>query len=138
MIRSTITRDPRVHLICRNTFGSLSKTLVTLVVALTFATKAFAQPVLVSEINPGPDGSIPQFLSVANGKLFFNATDGLSGQEGWQYDGTNASLIGDIRPGAIGAGTGFSSYFIEFNGKTYFQADNGVSGSELWSYDGVN
>lgn len=42
---------------------------------------------LVADIAPGPDGSVPADFAVADGRLFFRATDGLRGDELWVYDG---------------------------------------------------
>ncbi|MFQ5515000.1 MAG: ELWxxDGT repeat protein [Myxococcota bacterium] len=40
-----------------------------------------AGTVLLKDINPGPDWSVPTELTVANGRLFFIANDGTSGVE---------------------------------------------------------
>ena len=55
----------------------------------TAANPALAnQPYLVKDINPGWMGSSPSFLTKVGDRLFFNADDGVHGQELWVSDGT--------------------------------------------------
>lgn len=68
-----------------------------------------------------------------NGSVYFRASDGSNGSELWKSDGTNTTMVKDIRPGAS---SGSPSGFIEFNSKLYFSANDG-SGNELWSTDGT-
>ena len=100
---------------------------------------------LVADINPGGhshpwdltvydgrQGSVPAYLTVYDGALYFAANDGEHGRELWKYDGTTASLVTDVQPGS-----GWSSphLLIVYDGALYFRADVG-SGSDLWRYDG--
>lgn len=90
---------------------------------------------LVKNINPTGNANISQ-MTKFNGKLFFSATDGTTGQELWVSDGTESGthLFKDINPSG-------SSNPIELkvcNGKLYFQAaaDGGTTPG-LWISDGT-
>ena len=71
--------------------------------------------------------------------LFFNADDGVNGEELWFTDGTIAGtrLVKDINPGPSSSSPS-SMYFFPGTGYLYFAADDGVNGSELWQSDGSN
>ncbi len=100
---------------------------------------------LVKDIQPGPghalfdDGAdIPGYGSsaVAGSRLYFVADDGVSGQELWASDGTEAGtvLVKDIKPGAQGS----SPYsFVKLGDRILFRADDGIFGFELWRCDGT-
>ena len=83
-------------------------------------------------------GSNPTFLTVLNGKLYFQATkadaQANSGAELWTSDGTTAGtkLVSDLNPGAAGS---VPSNLFAFNGALYFQASHPVLGTELWKHD---
>lgn len=100
---------------------------------------------LVKDIRPGPGQSLydgwadfPGYkpFAVAGNRLFFAANDGVSGDELWASDGTEAGtvLVKDIKAGADGS---FPSSLVELDGRILFRADDGVSGSELWRSDGT-
>ena len=110
---------------------------------------------LFADINPGSGSSInledrPNFTEF-NGKLYFSADDGESGNELFVTDGTTegTNLVKDINPGSgsssvvveetdFGITTSFyDSPFTEFNGKLYFSANDGTSGEELYVTDGT-
>jgi ELWxxDGT repeat protein len=80
--------------------------------------------------------SNPYSLTDFNGKLIFNANDGVDGAEMWQSDGTSlgTALIKDIKPGPGGSG---AKGFTNFDGKLIFSANDGVNGVELWISDGT-
>ena len=96
---------------------------------------------LVADINPGSGRSIddPRYFNFTefNGKLYFVANNGKTGQELFVTDGTaeGTNLVADINPG--------DSYFpnpedfTEFNNKLYFAASDGENGKELWVTDGT-
>ena len=84
--------------------------------------------VTVTPVNDAP------LLSVMPTGLFFGADDGTTGRELWRFDGTDATRITDINPGAGDAGIGAIG---QFEDAVYFAADDGVNGSELWRYDGA-
>lgn len=97
--------------------------------------------VLVSDINPGPDGSIPTwgfaFLAAPFGSsLLFSATDGISGNELWKSDGSTEGTVqvSDINPGP---GSSDLKLFSSSTG-VFLQANDGTTGSELWHSDGTN
>jgi ELWxxDGT repeat protein len=92
----------------------------------------------VKDIRPGPDGSNPLRLQVANGLLFFAADDGLTGYELWKSDGTEegTTLVKDIWPGEATSNLS-SSDFVAFRDELFFVADDGINGVELWKSDGT-
>ncbi len=105
--------------------------------SLVLHVPAFSQVELVYDINPSSNHSWgPELMTVFNGKLYFRTSDGISGEELWEYDGINPpSLVADIMPGP----QGISAFWLKvFQGKLYFSARDGVHGAELWAYDGVN
>nr|NCS42022.1 hyalin [Microcystis aeruginosa BS13-10] len=67
---------------------------------------------------------------------FFNANDGVNGEELWKSDGTAAGtvLVKDIRPGYSGFGP---RYLTAVGNTLFFTADDGVNGTELWKSDGT-
>ncbi|MDO9140685.1 MAG: choice-of-anchor U domain-containing protein, partial [Methylobacter sp.] len=94
--------------------------------------------VLVKDINPGMDSSMPQgFADLGNGKSVFSADDGTHGRELWVTDGTEAgtSLVKDINAAPT------TSYLAGItplgNGKAVFSANDGTHGFELWVTDGT-
>lgn len=82
----------------------------------------------------------PDHLTVANGKLFFTASDGISGKEPWvttvNAGVTNSSLLKDIN---LGTPTSSANYFADVNGTLFFSATDGTAnnGYELWKSDGT-
>jgi ELWxxDGT repeat protein len=99
---------------------------------------------LVKDINPGISsgygfGSDPAAnnFAVFQNKLYFNADNGVDGNELWVTDGTEngTQLVADINTG--GSNDSYIRDFIEFNSKLYFTADNGVNGREIWVTNGT-
>jgi ELWxxDGT repeat protein len=92
--------------------------------------------VRVKDINPGAGDALTargfDFLTPVQGTLYFAATDGVTGVELWQSDGTEAGTIqvSDIHPGP---GNAMPSFLTNVNGLLYFAADDGVTGMELWA-----
>jgi ELWxxDGT repeat protein len=95
-----------------------------------------AGTVLVLDIVPGVNSSVPSNLTNMNGTLFFTANDGVRGNELWKSNGTAAStqLVMDINPGAASSSP---SNLQVFGGRLFFVADDGVHGPELWTSDGT-
>jgi ELWxxDGT repeat protein len=91
---------------------------------------------LVADINPGPSGSGPQYLTNINGTLFFAANDGVHGDELWKSNGTAAGtvMVKDINPGP---GSSYPQYLTNVNGELFFQATDGTHGYELWESNGT-
>ena len=90
---------------------------------------------MVADINTGnPVGSNPtansnpSYLTVYNGALYFQATDGIHGNELFTYDGTNLTMVTQTQ---LGAGP---QLMTVYNGNMYF--DNGIDHS-LYEYDGT-
>ncbi len=95
-----------------------------------------AGTVRVKDINPGPASAVgtPGALVALGpgGPLLFGASDGASGMELWQTDGTAAGTVplADIAPGPASS----SPASLAVAGPhLYFQAWNESSGTELWA-----
>jgi len=73
-----------------------------------------------------------------NGRLYFGASDQISGFELWSTDGTAAGTneVADIGTGAL---SGMPCNLTVFNNRLYFRATPGLgaSGFQLWSTDGT-
>lgn len=97
---------------------------------------------LVDDANPGAAAAVlPQqadhadtAMTVANGRLYFAADDGVAGFELWSTDGTESgtTMVADVNPGATGA---YPFNLTRFNDMLLFVADDGVHGSELWKLE---
>jgi ELWxxDGT repeat protein len=88
--------------------------------------------VLVKDINPGAEGSIPAALTNVDGTLLFSATDGSSGRELWRSDGTDTGtvLVQDLAPGRAAS---TPTELLAVGPCAFFSADNGSTGHELWA-----
>ena len=89
---------------------------------------------LVADIRPSGNnynGSSPENFTEFNGKLYFTANDGTTGEELWVTDGTAAGtqLVADINPGSDSSSP--TSLFV-FGNELFFRADNGETGEELF------
>ena len=91
---------------------------------------------MVKDINPGPGNAYPSYFKVFNGKIYFQANNGINGSELWVTDGTAAGtqMVKDINPGA---GNSSVYSYTEFNGKLYFTATNSAANYEMWVTDGT-
>ena len=92
--------------------------------------------------NPRPLDSFPDDLTEFNGKLYFSADDGETGDELWVSDGTEAGtkLVKDIEPTISEYGDPYGSSpsnLIEFQDRLFFSASNSEQGNELWVTDGT-
>ena len=77
----------------------------------------------------------PHFM-VLDDKLFFQANDGVSGEELWMYDSTaGATMVADIYPGS---GASDPQSLTVLDEKLFFTAYDDVYGRELWVYDSAN
>lgn len=93
---------------------------------------AQAQVELAKQINPSGSAGIG-WLTEYDGKLYFEADDGVNGDEIWRYDAnTNiAQRLTDINPD----GDSGIAWLVAFDGYLYFEADDGVNGDQLWRYN---
>lgn len=97
---------------------------------------------MVSDINPGSEGSMPTSLTVFNNALYFFARDSSNGYELRKTFFNIVSrkwitaLVKDINLG-IEASVELSTQLIIFKNMLYFSADDGISGRELWRSDGT-
>ncbi len=95
-------------------------------------------PVRVADVNPGPGSSNPVFMADIDGKVYFSANDGVTGNELWRYDSVTNTVtqVRDIFPGASSSNPMF---LTATNGMIFFAADNGNppvgSNVELMKYD---
>jgi ELWxxDGT repeat protein len=78
-----------------------------------------------------PNSSSPGNLTNANGMLYFTATDGQSGGELWQSDGTEDGtvLVSDINPGSASSSP---RNLTNVNDTLYFTASESAHGEEPW------
>jgi ELWxxDGT repeat protein len=118
------------------------KKLLLSFAAMSAMLSAQAQLTLVQDIHPTGSGD-PSGFQELNGKIYFNADDGVNGRELWSHDpGSNTTqMVFNIGPGSTG---GLNANFDNnngpacvLNGKLYFSANDGTNGLELWAYDGV-
>ena len=93
--------------------------------------------ILVYDIWPGSTSSYPETnfnapAFVADGKMFFTAESALYGRELWYFDGTTATMVGDIA-----SGTADSYVYPQgvLNDVFYFQAELDGYGKELFKYE---
>ncbi|WP_083680887.1 ELWxxDGT repeat protein [Archangium sp. Cb G35] len=88
---------------------------------------------LVSDINPGPDGSYIDELVELNGTLFFTAHDSVNGMSLWRSDGTEAGTV-LIKSGGT---SGNVAELAVMGGALYFEARDDVHAPGLWKSDGT-
>ena len=92
--------------------------------------------VLVKDINPGAASSIPSFLTIVNGTLFFTANDGSH-----RHRAVEERRHG--RRHGHGQGHPPRGYRLQPASLTavgstlFFTANDGVNGNELWKSDGT-
>ncbi|MDO8896262.1 MAG: T9SS type A sorting domain-containing protein [Bacteroidales bacterium] len=84
-----------------------------------------------------PNSSSPRYFKVYNNKLYFAATDSISGNELWVYDGINdPTLVYDLFTGPEGSNP---AYLAVYNDKLYFSAIVGTTYHyNLCAYDGIS
>lgn len=94
-------------------------------------------PYLVKDINSGWMGSAPTSMTKVGDRLFFNADDGVHGQELWVTDGAESGtyIVIDLVPGADGSVPQW--YMADLNGIAIFYADNNDDGFDLYRSDGT-
>ena len=92
--------------------------------------------VMLKNIYPGANSSLPNAFINFNGKLIFSANDDLHGIELYESDGSPAGtiLIKDISEG-LGSSIPYAMHI--FNSNLYFAASTNSLGKELWKFDGT-
>ena len=93
--------------------------------------------ILVKDIWPGTNSSVPGGLIAAADTLYFTADDGLNGRELWRSDGTDAGtfLVKDTSPGPDSPQT---AQLINLNGLVVFTARSPQSApAVLWTSGGT-
>lgn len=95
-----------------------------------------ATTVLVKDILPGNESSVPLHFQFLNGILYFTADDLVHGRELWKTNGTEAGtvMIKDLYSGVVGSNL---SDLLTCNNSLYFFANDGIHGKELWKSDGT-
>ncbi len=102
-----------------------------------------ALPFLVRDIRPGPVGSHPgnfdDSTAVVGSMLFFQADDGVHGNELWKSDGSTAgtALVADVRAGVLGSDPG---PMAAVGDRLFFRGmfSSSTSGAfQLWISDGT-
>ena len=105
-----------------------------------------AGTVLVKDIRPGAGGSRfetyrTRRLTSAGGTLFFDADDGVHGNELWRSDGSAAGtgLVRDIRPGPDdGLDLDRERPMMSVGSTLFFSADDGTQQTQLWKTTGTS
>lgn len=128
----------RHYVVCNNLLFFPAATNATLVeLWCTDGTPAGTRQ--VKEIRPGTLSGLDEntlIMRNLNGKLLFTANDGVSGNEWWVSDGTEAGtqLLVDL---TTGSGSTQISDAVVFNNELYFTANANALGAELWKTDGT-
>lgn len=89
---------------------------------------------LLKDIEPGPESSYPDDLTVHGGRVFFRATTAAHGAELWTTDGTSAGTtrLADLNPGPDSS---TPEEFTVVGNWLYFAAEHATDGLELWRVD---
>lgn len=109
---------------------------LVLYVIIAFGQSVCAQTVQEADIWPGAQSSIPGHKTVFDGKLYFQANDGINGYELWSYDGMTAALVANVNAGGESSDS-YPQCLTVFDSKLYFRAVGDGGGMELYSFDGV-
>jgi ELWxxDGT repeat protein len=86
--------------------------------------------VMVADLMPGQDDSIPNGFQVFGNRLYFAATDPVHGRELWSSDGTaeGTHLVADVMPGDRSSGP---AMLCVAGNRLFFAAEDPVAGYEL-------
>jgi len=97
-------------------------------------------PVMIDNINPASKNAIGiNYLKPSafmNGKYYFTADNGSSGEEMFVYDGTNTPTI--VFDPTFGPDSSQPDNYTVLNNILYYTATTSADGSELYAYDGTN
>jgi trimeric autotransporter adhesin len=113
---------------------------LTLLICLFISIESMAQPFSkLKDINSTAtaNGITTLLFQRSGNTVYFLANDGISGNELWKSDGTEAGtvLVKDITPGS--ASTNFNNIMLGGNGLLFFVAEDPVNGREPWISDGT-
>ena len=91
----------------------------------------------IADIRSGINSGYANHIVAMGTRLYFEATDGISGAELWVHETTNGSTwqVADINSGSTGS---YLGHFTVMGSRLYFQADDGSSGYELWAHETNN
>ena len=112
--------------------------ILNTIILSAFVSLLAAQPVLVKNIKPGLSSGIllgaAQSYLVGN-TLYFTADDGITGEELWKSDGTEAGtmLVYDICNCSSIDGAG--DFYTSYNDQLYLVGQTTEYGSEVWRTD---
>ncbi|MFK8061354.1 MAG: T9SS type A sorting domain-containing protein, partial [Polaribacter sp.] len=87
---------------------------------------------MLKDISVGGGSSKPNEFIEFQGKLYFNANDGVNDKELWVTDGTAAGTV--MVQNINSSGDGNPRDFIVSNDLLYFSANDGIHGDELWKF----
>jgi ELWxxDGT repeat protein len=87
--------------------------------------------------NSGADGSYPDYFTVFNGALYFQAIDSTHGYELWRTNGTMTELVQDINTGNSGADSSSPSNLTALGDFLYFNAADGTTAAKVWRINGI-
>jgi trimeric autotransporter adhesin len=91
-------------------------------------------PVNFYSINSGASSSFPSNFKVLNNKLFFAATNDLTGRELWVHDGTNTSLCFDL---IVGTSNSNPNTLTVMGTNLYYFITNNLGQTELIKTNGT-
>lgn len=119
----------------------MNKRLFHILILVAATLQSYAQNGLTGvDINNGPNGSYPVYLTPFGNKIFCYANKS-NGWEPFAGDAISTPVqLADINPGLPDAikPNGSIKPACTVNGSVYFSADNGSVGRELYKYDGTN
>lgn len=111
--------------------------LSSLICFLVIQSMHAQSPQLIRDINPGYSHSNPLYMTAFKGGVFFIADDGVSGQEPWFSDGTEAGtfMLKEIYPGDNEPF--YARNPLVVGNLIFFIGNDGINGGELWVSDGT-
>ncbi|MFM2225187.1 MAG: hypothetical protein RJA07_1389 [Bacteroidota bacterium] len=91
----------------------------------------------INQISNPISGSNPRLFIEYNNKLYFQANDGVHGEELWVTDSSSlgTQMVKDICPGKAGS---FITPQLVYKNKLYSNAWDSLHGSEMWVSDGTD
>ena len=108
----------------------------TLLFFIILVPKVFAELIVEKVYDFSMFGGDTSKLTIYNNKLYFVASDGNTGLELWESDGTQVGTypVIDINSAGDSSPTGLFVY----HNRLYFGANDGEFGNELWTSDGTS